>query len=117
MISPNKESNFYIFLRCICLRISIFPRCLYSKYAIYPLFLSYVISMSNSLRRPSLIPQRTEVHKDPAQTITAHQPRVSAEKQSHNLVVAQQQEQDVVAINAHNFGFLSKIACKITKKI
>lgn len=23
---------------------------------------------------------------------------------------------DLVAINAHNFGFLSKIACKITKK-
>lgn len=36
--------------------------------------------------------------QDPVLTITAHQPRVSAEKQSHNLVVAQQQEQDTVAI-------------------
>ena len=31
-------------------------------------------------------------------TITAHQPRVKAEEQSHNLVVAQQQEQDTVSI-------------------
>lgn len=31
-------------------------------------------------------------------TITAHRPRVSAEKKSNNLVVAQQQEQDTVAI-------------------
>ena len=30
--------------------------------------------------------------------ITAHQPRVKAEEQSHNLVVAQQQEQDTVSI-------------------
>ena len=36
--------------------------------------------------------------QDPVLTITAHQPRVSAEKQSHNLVVAQQQEQDTVSI-------------------
>lgn len=31
-------------------------------------------------------------------TITAHQPRVKSEEQSHNLVVAQQQEQDTVTI-------------------
>ena len=31
-------------------------------------------------------------------TITAHQPRVKSEAQSHNLVVAQQQEQDTVSI-------------------
>lgn len=31
-------------------------------------------------------------------TITAHQPRVKSEEQSHNLVVAQQQEQDTVSI-------------------
>lgn len=36
--------------------------------------------------------------QEPVLTITAHQPRVSAEKQSNNLVVAQQQEQDTVAI-------------------
>ena len=34
----------------------------------------------------------------PILTITAHQPRVKAEEQSHNLVVAQQQEQDTVSI-------------------
>ena len=31
-------------------------------------------------------------------TITAHQPRVKSEAQSHNLVVAQRQEQDTVSI-------------------
>ena len=36
--------------------------------------------------------------QDPVLTITAHQPRVKAEEQSHNLVVAQQQEQDTVSI-------------------
>ena len=36
--------------------------------------------------------------KDPVLTITAHQPRVKSEAQSHNLVVAQQQEQDTVSI-------------------
>ena len=36
--------------------------------------------------------------QEPVLTITAHQPKVSSEKQSHNLVVAQQQEQDTVAI-------------------
>lgn len=36
--------------------------------------------------------------QDPVLRITAHQPRVKAEEQSHNLVVAQQQEQDTVAI-------------------
>ena len=36
--------------------------------------------------------------QEPVLTITAHQPKVSSEKQSHNLVVAQQQEQDIVAI-------------------
>lgn len=35
---------------------------------------------------------------DPVLRITAHQPRVKAEEQSHNLVVAQQQEQDTVSI-------------------
>ena len=34
----------------------------------------------------------------PILTITAHQPRVKSEAQSHNLVVAQQQEQDTVSI-------------------
>ena len=36
--------------------------------------------------------------QDPVLTITAHQPRVKSEAQSHNLVVAQQQEQDTVSI-------------------
>lgn len=36
--------------------------------------------------------------QDPVLRITAHQPRVKAEEQSHNLVVAQQQEQDTVSI-------------------
>ena len=36
--------------------------------------------------------------QDPVLRITAHQPRVKAEEQSHNLVVAQQQEQDSVSI-------------------
>ena len=36
--------------------------------------------------------------QDPVLTITAHQPRVKSEEQSHNLVVAQQQEQDTVSI-------------------
>ena len=36
--------------------------------------------------------------QDPVLTITAHQPRVKSEAQSHNLVVAQQQEQDSVSI-------------------
>lgn len=36
--------------------------------------------------------------QEPVLTITVHQPKVSSEKQSHNLVVAQQQEQDTVAI-------------------
>ena len=36
--------------------------------------------------------------QDPLLRITAHQPRVKAEEQSHNLVVAQQQEQDTVSI-------------------
>ena len=36
--------------------------------------------------------------QDPVLTITAHQPRVKSEEQSHNLVVAQQQEQDSVSI-------------------
>ena len=36
--------------------------------------------------------------QDPLLKITAHQPRVKAEEQSHNLVVAQQQEQDTVSI-------------------
>ena len=36
--------------------------------------------------------------QDPILRITAHQPRVKAEEQSHNLVVAQQQEQDTVSI-------------------
>ena len=35
---------------------------------------------------------------DPVLRITAHQPRVKSEAQSHNLVVAQQQEQDTVSI-------------------
>lgn len=35
---------------------------------------------------------------DPVLRITAHQPRVKSEAQSHNLVVAQQQEQDSVSI-------------------
>lgn len=36
--------------------------------------------------------------QDPVLRITAHQPRVKSEAQSHNLVVAQQQEQDTVSI-------------------
>ena len=36
--------------------------------------------------------------QDPILRITAHQPRVKSEAQSHNLVVAQQQEQDTVSI-------------------
>ena len=36
--------------------------------------------------------------QDPVLRITAHKPRVKAEEQSHNLVVAQQQEQDTVSI-------------------
>lgn len=36
--------------------------------------------------------------QDPVLRITAHQPRMKAEEQSHNLVVAQQQEQDTVSI-------------------
>ena len=36
--------------------------------------------------------------QDPVLRITAHQPRVKSEAQSHNLVVAQQQEQDSVSI-------------------
>ena len=36
--------------------------------------------------------------QDPVLRITAHQPKVKAEEQSHNLVVAQQQEQDTVSI-------------------
>lgn len=36
--------------------------------------------------------------QDPVLRITAHQPRVKSEEQSHNLVVAQQQEQDSVSI-------------------
>ena len=36
--------------------------------------------------------------QDAVLRITAHQPRVKAEEQSHNLVVAQQQEQDTVSI-------------------
>ena len=36
--------------------------------------------------------------QDPVLRITAHQPRVKSEEQSHNLVVAQQQEQDTVSI-------------------
>ena len=36
--------------------------------------------------------------QDPVLRITAHQPRVKAEEQNHNLVVAQQQEQDSVSI-------------------
>ena len=36
--------------------------------------------------------------QDPVLRITAHQPRVKAEEQNHNLVVAQQQEQDTVSI-------------------
>ena len=36
--------------------------------------------------------------QDPVMRITAHQPRVKSEAQSHNLVVAQQQEQDTVSI-------------------
>ena len=36
--------------------------------------------------------------QDPVLTVTAHQPRVKSEAQSHNLVVAQQQEQDTVSI-------------------
>ena len=36
--------------------------------------------------------------QDPVLRITAHQPRVKAQAQSHNLVVAQQQEQDTVSI-------------------
>ena len=36
--------------------------------------------------------------QDPVLRITAHQPRVKSEAQSHNLVVAQQQEQDTVLI-------------------
>lgn len=36
--------------------------------------------------------------QDPVLRITAHQPRVKAEEQSYNLVVAQQQEQDSVSI-------------------
>ena len=36
--------------------------------------------------------------QDPVLRITAHQPRVKAEEQSHNHVVAQQQEQDTVSI-------------------
>ena len=36
--------------------------------------------------------------QDPVLRITAHKPRVKAEEQSHNLVVAQQQEQDSVSI-------------------
>ena len=45
--------------------------------------------------------------QDPVLRITAHQPRVKAEAQSHNLVVAQQQEQDTVSIqnqaNSHAY--------------
>ena len=40
--------------------------------------------------------------QDPVLRITAHQPRVKSEAQSHNLVVAQQQEQDTVSI--HNLA-------------
>ena len=36
--------------------------------------------------------------QDPVLRITAHKPRVKSEAQSHNLVVAQQQEQDTVSI-------------------
>ena len=36
--------------------------------------------------------------QDPVLRITAHQPRVKSEAQSHSLVVAQQQEQDTVSI-------------------
>ena len=36
--------------------------------------------------------------QDPVLRITAHQPRVKSEAHSHNLVVAQQQEQDTVSI-------------------
>ena len=36
--------------------------------------------------------------QDPVLRITAHQPRVKSEAQSHNLVVAQQQEQNTVSI-------------------
>ena len=36
--------------------------------------------------------------QDPVLRITAHQPRVKSEAHSHNLVVAQQKEQDTVSI-------------------
>ena len=42
--------------------------------------------------------QREFPYSKPILTITAHQPRVKSEAQSHNLVVAQQQEQDSVSI-------------------
>ncbi|MGM9809739.1 MAG: hypothetical protein ACI30J_02590 [Paludibacteraceae bacterium] len=42
--------------------------------------------------------KQREVGCHSTMTITAHQPRVRTEKQSRNLVVAQQQEQDTVAI-------------------
>lgn len=42
--------------------------------------------------------QREVPYSKPILTFTAHQPRVRAEKQNHNLVVAQQQEQNTVAI-------------------
>lgn len=48
---------------------------------------------------PSIVDTTKESSpQDPVLTITAHQPRVKSEAQSHNLVVAQQQEQDSVSI-------------------
>lgn len=48
---------------------------------------------------PSVVDTTKESdQQDPVLRITAHQPRVKSEAQSHNLVVAQQQEQDTVSI-------------------
>lgn len=48
---------------------------------------------------PSVVDTTKEsAPQDPVLRITAHKPRVKSEAQSHNLVVAQQQEQDSVSI-------------------